>query len=414
MSTETTITFPDELENRLKEIKKKVDDYNFSNDDSFQTNARKIYSELELLRIDFQEDLYKQLRKKHFEETKESESIKNEKQNKKSHEEEEEEEEAELTALDKDHNTLWTSSPQETLLTSLRSPLSVRRKASLSLSLLLILKSISLILYLFLSFFVFFPLSSLRLLHPFFQKVFGIRNNFLPGDVIIKYYTGGFLTVLGTEVEVQNDKVLNLDEPTIGMFSHSSNYDAFIVNTHSPISFKWIGKTSIFWIPFLGWMGWAMGMIPINRSNINSAISTLNNAAKKARLGRRSIAISPEGTRSKVGLLGEFKKGPFHLTKNTGLTITPILIFGAFELYPPKQILPAPGKVVLRFLPSLKYESSLSLVENSLVVRRSMLKELANFPKETLEKRNEAYDLKSYFFISFLFCVTAVLLQGFL
>ena len=32
-----------------------------------------------------------------------------------------------------------------------------------------------------------------------------------------------------------------------------------------------------------------------------------------------------------LSILGVFKKGPFHIAKNTGITIVPIALIGAFE-----------------------------------------------------------------------------------
>ena len=43
------------------------------------------------------------------------------------------------------------------------------------------------------------------------------------------------------------------------------------------------------------------------------------------------IGISPEGTRTLSGQLGEFKKGPFHIALNTGVTIVPVALMGAYE-----------------------------------------------------------------------------------
>ena len=43
------------------------------------------------------------------------------------------------------------------------------------------------------------------------------------------------------------------------------------------------------------------------------------------------IGIHPEGTRTLTGEIGRFKKGPFHLAKNTNATIVPIALRGGFR-----------------------------------------------------------------------------------
>ena len=41
--------------------------------------------------------------------------------------------------------------------------------------------------------------------------------------------------------------------------------------------------------------------------------------------------IAPEGTRTLNGKLGKFKKGAFHVAKNTGVTIIPVALIGAYN-----------------------------------------------------------------------------------
>ena len=57
----------------------------------------------------------------------------------------------------------------------------------------------------------------------------------------------------------------------------------------------------------------------------------MKNVEKEIIDNKTSFLIAPEGTRSKDGSLGEFKKGAFHLAKNTGASIIPIIINGAYE-----------------------------------------------------------------------------------
>jgi 1-acyl-sn-glycerol-3-phosphate acyltransferase len=55
--------------------------------------------------------------------------------------------------------------------------------------------------------------------------------------------------------------------------------------------------------------------VPINRTNLGSAINSLTKASKKIAKYGRAVAIAPEGTRTPNGELQSFKKGPFHLAK---------------------------------------------------------------------------------------------------
>ena len=59
--------------------------------------------------------------------------------------------------------------------------------------------------------------------------------------------------------------------------------------------------------------------------------------------------IAPEGTRTLTGELGPFKKGPFHVAKNTGITIIPVALIGAFEAKNKNDWRVRPGVLLTRF-----------------------------------------------------------------
>ena len=103
--------------------------------------------------------------------------------------------------------------------------------------------------------------------------------------------------------------------------------------------FKW---------PIWGSVGRKYGAIPIVRTKINKAINALNKAEKAINKGI-SIIIAPEGTRTTTGEIGDFKKGPFHLASNTGATIIPIGLIGAFEAKKKTDWRLKPGVLITRF-----------------------------------------------------------------
>jgi len=133
-------------------------------------------------------------------------------------------------------------------------------------------------------------------------------------------------------------------------------------------------KKVLFLIPVLGWIVRGWGHIPIDRSDRTKAIASLDEAVSKIHKWGRSIAISPEGTRSTSGRLADFKKGPFHIAKQVGLPITPFLISSAFHLWPPKQIFSVPGTVRIRALPRIVVEEKDDPHTLLVKVRRAMLK----------------------------------------
>ena len=72
------------------------------------------------------------------------------------------------------------------------------------------------------------------------------------------------------------------------------------------------------------------------------------------------IAILPEGTRTLTGKIGVMKKGGFHLAMNTGASIIPVGIEGAFNLKPKTTWKLTKGTITARIgnpIPSNLYES---------------------------------------------------------
>lgn len=97
--------------------------------------------------------------------------------------------------------------------------------------------------------------------------------------------------------------------------------------------FKWVSKTAVFKLPFLGWNMWLSGYVPLVRGDKESVRKML--AACKRWLERgMSILMFPEGTRSPDGQLLPFKPGAFVLATELGVPVVPIAIHGGHQLIP--------------------------------------------------------------------------------
>ncbi len=66
----------------------------------------------------------------------------------------------------------------------------------------------------------------------------------------------------------------------------------------------------------------------------------------------RVLLIHPEGTRTRSGALGTFRRGAAHVARRVGVPLVPVRIDGAHALYPPGRALPrlrAPAPLSVRF-----------------------------------------------------------------
>lgn len=69
------------------------------------------------------------------------------------------------------------------------------------------------------------------------------------------------------------------------LFQHGSNLDAFFILACFPQNFRSIGKDDIFLIPYVGWMAYLFGVLPITRSDRASAIKQLARGVQSLKNG---------------------------------------------------------------------------------------------------------------------------------
>ncbi len=117
--------------------------------------------------------------------------------------------------------------------------------------------------------------------------------------------------------------------------------------------FKWVSKASMFKAPLLGWNMRLNGYVPIRRGDSSSREKCLDLCKRWLKKGS-SVFFFPEGTRSKNGILGNFKLGAFRLALETGTDILPMVIVGSEKAVPKHSILlTKKSKMELKILPPI-------------------------------------------------------------
>jgi 1-acyl-sn-glycerol-3-phosphate acyltransferase len=131
--------------------------------------------------------------------------------------------------------------------------------------------------------------------------------------------------------------------------NHTSSADAPAVVGAIPRRIAVLLKESLFQWPIVGQAFALAHFIPVNRSNRESAISSVERAAE-AMLAGQSFLIYPEGTRSPDGRLQEFKKGAVVLAIKAGAPIVPIACSGAHRVMEKRSLVIHPGEILVEFL----------------------------------------------------------------
>lgn len=176
-------------------------------------------------------------------------------------------------------------------------------------------------------------------LYTFAAGLVGIPYALVSGDSRCLYWLGrmgvriGFL-LARIRIVVHGREKLPAAPHFIYMMNHNSNLDAPAVFLVLPGQVRALGKKELFKLPVLATAMRLGGFVPVDRSNREAAIESVRRAAEIARNGA-SFLIAPEGTRSRTGDLLPFKKGGFHMAIDSGVSILPITVVGAYQLMPP-------------------------------------------------------------------------------
>ena len=149
----------------------------------------------------------------------------------------------------------------------------------------------------------------------------------------------------------------NLPKPgsaAVFVANHSSQADilAFFC---TGARFRWLSKIEVFRIPLVGWCMWAIGYIPVVRTNAKSRRQCMLDAKGKLESGI-PMTFFPEGTRSKDGKLLPFKPGAFLLASESKVPIIPVTINGASQLLPKGSWFPQPAVVEVVIHPPIEVE----------------------------------------------------------
>lgn len=125
--------------------------------------------------------------------------------------------------------------------------------------------------------------------------------------------------------------------------NHQSQYDIFVLYGWLGVDFRWVMKQELRRAPMIGVACERVGHIFIDRSNARAAARSLERAKSKI-TGGTSVLFFPEGTRSRTGELGSFKRGAFQIAADLGLPILPVTISGTRKILPPGTLDLFPGR----------------------------------------------------------------------
>ena len=140
-----------------------------------------------------------------------------------------------------------------------------------------------------------------------------------------------FVFAAGIKVEVSGSENVPQGQAVIIAANHQSATDPVFALACMPITLRFVTKKELFKFPIYGWYIRKAGYLSIDRKAILSAYRTVEQIVEAIRSGG-SVLVFPEGTRTKTGELGKFKRGSLLAALKSGAPIIPLAISGSFHL----------------------------------------------------------------------------------
>lgn len=146
----------------------------------------------------------------------------------------------------------------------------------------------------------------------------------------------------------------NIDPKAAYVMTLNHNSMADIITIYNlPLVFKWVSKKEVYRIPIVGRLLYAHGDIVINRASAKEAMMMVHERGKEWLAKGASVAIFPEGTRSKDREIHNFKAGAFLLAKDAGVPILPIVLDGTDTMMKKNFMMNWRNHITIKILPPI-------------------------------------------------------------
>lgn len=154
-------------------------------------------------------------------------------------------------------------------------------------------------------------------------------------------------------VQVQGREYIKKGVGYVIVATHQNTLDIPLLYCLSGTPFRWVAKHEITRWPIVGWVLWLQRGIFVKRGDAQSAKRMMERGVEQLERGI-SVAMFPEGTRSKTGRVEQFMPGAFLLSAKAQAPLLPVVIGGDYEPSSGKR--PMKGLFQVKVLPTISVE----------------------------------------------------------
>ena len=165
--------------------------------------------------------------------------------------------------------------------------------------------------------------------------------------------------LFGLKLRIIGRENFDINKQYIFAPNHSSVIDFQVLLIAANQYLVFVAKKELDRIPLFNTIIKTAGFVLVDRRNNKDAIKSLENLKLDLKKYPRSVAIFPEGSRSKDGNLQDFKKGAAVLGIDTGLPIIPVAIIGSYSWWNRSLFTKSPNIVTIIFGNPIQTSNSL-------------------------------------------------------
>lgn len=156
-------------------------------------------------------------------------------------------------------------------------------------------------------------------------------------------------------VRVEGLELLTPGRGYVFVANHLSMFDHWAFLRFIPFQLRFIAKSSLFRIPFLGWHLRRSGNVPVDFKNPRRTLRSYQKVTERIAAGM-SFVIYPEGMRTLDGVPVPFKRGAFLLPKQARAPIVPVTLIGAHRRLRRGSMVIYPGEMGMIVHRPIEYE----------------------------------------------------------
>jgi 1-acyl-sn-glycerol-3-phosphate acyltransferase len=160
-----------------------------------------------------------------------------------------------------------------------------------------------------------------------------------------RLYCRGQMVLTGAKWEAHVHPDIDPKQPYIFCQNHVNLLDHATMYNATPHFKQGLELADHFSIPVYGWFMRQRGTIAVHRGSRDAFDKLRDGFVREIDQGHSVLAF-PEGTRSRTGRVGKFRKGVFMVAQELGVPVVPVAITGMFEVLRPGSSLFRPGRVV--------------------------------------------------------------------